>query len=267
MRTFAMAVAATGATIVSAVLSWFVVGVILPAVAKDTTGEAGGFVAPIVAFIVVFGVLALVSWFWPGARRRSWFWLLDAVAGILILLMFAPQISYDITHPGSPQTFIPVLFAVVGSTAAIVGGIAAFLDVRRGSPGWSPSGRAGWVALAVAGLAIGASVSSAMAGGASGGGGGVAAAPTTTGVLNIENIKFADARLTMANGEVLGLFVVNHDSAPHSFDIDALNVHVSVPANTTSAVAIKPTGAGTLEFYCSVPGHKEAGMVGTLTVQ
>jgi uncharacterized cupredoxin-like copper-binding protein len=267
MRTFAMSVAASGVALVALVLGYFLVAVVLPEVARDPSA-AGGFAAPLIAFFVVFAVLGLASWLWPGARRRSWFWVVDTAAGALILLAFAPQIGYDLTHPGTPQGFIVALFAVVGAGAAIIGGVAAFLDVRRGGAGWSRGGRAGWAATAIAALAIGAAATSALAGGGGGAsGGGVAAAPTVTGTLAIENIKFMDTQLSMQNGEVLGLFVTNRDGAPHSFDIDALNLHVTVPANSTSAVAIKPTAAGTLEFYCAVPGHRDAGMVGTVVVQ
>jgi uncharacterized cupredoxin-like copper-binding protein len=37
------------------------------------------------------------------------------------------------------------------------------------------------------------------------------------------------------------------------------------PGDTVSATINAP--AGTYEFYCNVPGHKQAGMFGTLTVQ
>jgi uncharacterized cupredoxin-like copper-binding protein len=65
---------------------------------------------------------------------------------------------------------------------------------------------------------------------------------------------------------VLGLFVENRDTISHSFDIDALDIHVQIPANATVAVAIKPTQAGPLKFYCAVGGHEAAGMAGTIDV-
>ena len=36
---------------------------------------------------------------------------------------------------------------------------------------------------------------------------------------------------------------------------------------STIGVGIEPTGSGSLEFYCSVPGHREAGTVGTINVE
>jgi uncharacterized cupredoxin-like copper-binding protein len=82
----------------------------------------------------------------------------------------------------------------------------------------------------------------------------------------VEKTAFVEGSLEMSNGEVLGLFVVNKDPFPHSFDIDSLDIHVQLPPNSTTAVAIKPSASGSLEFFCGVPGHREAGMVGTIAV-
>ena len=267
MRTFAMSLAAAGAGILAVVMVFFLFSFVLPAIAKDPNSEAAAFLPIIGGFAVVFAVLGLASWLWAGARGRSWFWILDVVAGILVMLLFAPQITFSLTHPADAQQFIPTLLAVLGGGLAIVGGIAAFLDVRRGSPRWTRSGRAGWVVTALAGLAVGAVVTSFFAGSASAGGGGVAEAPTVTGVETAKDVKFTEATLSMKNGEVLGLFVINQDDFGHTFDIDALNIHVALPPHSTTAVAIKPSAPGNLEFYCAIPGHKDAGMVATLTVK
>jgi uncharacterized cupredoxin-like copper-binding protein len=42
---------------------------------------------------------------------------------------------------------------------------------------------------------------------------------------------------------------------------------VQVSPKTTTAVVVQPTGPGRLAFYCSVHGHRAAGMVGTITVE
>jgi uncharacterized cupredoxin-like copper-binding protein len=265
MRTFAMSLAAAGAGILAVVMAYFMFSFVLPALAKDPNSEAGAFLPIIGGFIVIFVVLGLASSLWAGARRRSWFWILDVVAGILVLLLFAPQISFTITHPADQQ-FIPTVLALIGAGLAIIGGIAAFLDVRRGRPTWIRTGRAGWVVTGLAGLVVGAIVTSFFAGSASSASGGVTEAPTVTGVETARDVKFTQTTLSMKNGEVLGLFVINQDDFGHTFDIDAMNIHVALPPHSTTAVAIKPTAAGNLQFYCAIPGHRDAGMVGTLTV-
>ena len=58
----------------------------------------------------------------------------------------------------------------------------------------------------------------------------------------------------------------NEGAAPHNFAIDALKISVDLAPGETKEVVVNAP-AGTYEFYCNVPGHKEAGMVGTLTVE
>ena len=49
----------------------------------------------------------------------------------------------------------------------------------------------------------------------------------------------------------------------HNFSIDALDISVDIAPGETKEVTIKAP-EGEYEYYCNVPGHKEAGMVGTL---
>jgi uncharacterized cupredoxin-like copper-binding protein len=44
-------------------------------------------------------------------------------------------------------------------------------------------------------------------------------------------------------------------------------VHMGAMAGMSASVSFVPTKPGTFEFFCAVPGHKEAGMVGTLIVR
>ena len=50
-------------------------------------------------------------------------------------------------------------------------------------------------------------------------------------------------------------------------DAQAGKVHVYAGPGKAATVTFTPTQAGTYQFVCNVPGHKEAGMVGTATVQ
>ena len=57
------------------------------------------------------------------------------------------------------------------------------------------------------------------------------------------------------------------DDHAMSEDVHDLALHVAAPANGGQAVLeFTPTEAGEYEYYCTVAGHKEAGMVGTLVV-
>jgi plastocyanin len=262
-RTFAMNLVAAGCAVMAAVFVYFLVVLVLP------SAELGA--SPLVGIsatiITIFGVVGLAALVWTGARRRAWFWLVAAVLGAVIVLMNAPYLAYDIVRPADTTGYL-LAIAVVGAAVALVaGGIAASVDVRRARQTWSRSGRAGYVIVGALGVVLGAGVTSIMVGRASAGAAGVADAPTTTDVVTIADTKFIETEVTMSNGDVLGLFVINRDHAGHSFDIDSLGIHVQLPPDSTTAIAIKPAGPGRLEFYCSVPGHREAGMVGTIAVE
>jgi uncharacterized cupredoxin-like copper-binding protein len=58
----------------------------------------------------------------------------------------------------------------------------------------------------------------------------------------------------------------NEGVTAHNFSIDELDISVDQAPGATEEVVINAP-AGTYEFYCNVPGHKEAGMTGTLTVE
>lgn len=58
----------------------------------------------------------------------------------------------------------------------------------------------------------------------------------------------------------------DHD-ADADADIDAGDLHVAhAEAGQTTSAAFTIGAPGTYEVYCSVPGHREAGMTATLTV-
>jgi len=44
------------------------------------------------------------------------------------------------------------------------------------------------------------------------------------------------------------------------------DLHVSAQVGETSMIEFTVNEPGTYQFFCSVPGHKDAGMVGELTV-
>ena len=264
-RTFAMTLVSGGYVVGLAALVLVLILKVLPA-ANEPIGPALFVIAGVL--IAIFGFVGAVSLFWSGAPRRAWFWLAAAAPGLLLVLLKAREIPFDLTHPANTVAFLVTIVAIPAALAIMVGGIVAFLDVRRGRSTWTRTGRAGWVIAAVVGAVIGAASTSVVAAGsAPAGGSGVAEAPTTAGVITAENSKFVETRLNVNGGEVLGLFVINKDGIGHAFDVDSLGIHVQLPANSTTAIVIKPTGPGSLEFYCSVPGHRDAGMAGTINVE
>jgi plastocyanin len=264
VRTFAMTLMSGGYVVGLGALVLVLILKVLP-VANEPIGPFLFAIAG--ALIAMFFFVGAVSMFWSGAPRRAWFWLAATAPGFVLMLLKAREIPFDLAHPANTVAFLVTIVAIPAALAIIVGGIVAFLDVRRGRPTWTRTGRADWVIAVVVGAVIGAASTSVIAGSASAGEGGVADAPTITGVITAENSTFVDTSLNLKVGEVLGLFVINTDGIAHAFDIDSLAIHVQLPADSTTAIAIKPAGPGHLEFYCSVPGHLAAGMTGTITVE
>ncbi|HEY7032357.1 MAG TPA: PQQ-binding-like beta-propeller repeat protein [Thermomicrobiales bacterium] len=85
--------------------------------------------------------------------------------------------------------------------------------------------------------------------------------------VTMVDIAFQPNALTIPANTDVTIQLTNQGASVHTFDIDQLNIHTGdvQPGQSTSVTINAP--AGTYQYYCSIPGHKEAGMVGTLTVQ
>lgn len=88
--------------------------------------------------------------------------------------------------------------------------------------------------------------------------------------VSAEAVEFAftPAALEATAGQVLEVTLVNKGTIEHDFSIDSLGLKVyAAVGKTTTGTTDKALTAGTYEFYCSIAGHREAGMHGTLTVK
>ena len=94
----------------------------------------------------------------------------------------------------------------------------------------------------------------------SGGGETVSFAADPSGAL-----KFQQTEVTAKAGKATISFE-NESQVPHAVEIEGVSgaeTKTITGGKTSVSVDLKP---GKYTFYCPVPGHKEAGMVGTLTV-
>jgi len=81
------------------------------------------------------------------------------------------------------------------------------------------------------------------------------------------NFYFTPNRITVNQGDHVSIVLSNRDGF-HDFVIDALHVRMPVIRQGQFTTArFTADKKGTYEFYCSLPGHKEQGMKGTLIVQ
>jgi plastocyanin len=75
---------------------------------------------------------------------------------------------------------------------------------------------------------------------------------------------FDPDEITATAGEDLAVSLTSEDML-HDFVIDELDAHVAADRGETAEGGLRAE-AGTYTYYCSVPGHRRAGMEGTLTV-
>ncbi len=124
-----------------------------------------------------------------------------------------------------------------------------------------------FIRLTVVGLFLGALLT-ACGGGAGGTGG--------TGSLAIEmgDLYFKPNTLTAKPGQTLQITLDNRGSLEHNFvlyDLDGQTVLFekdAIQPGQKANISLKaPEKPGAYQYVCTVPGHKEGGMVGTLTVQ
>jgi plastocyanin len=80
-------------------------------------------------------------------------------------------------------------------------------------------------------------------------------------------IAFDQTELTAPAGEVT-IELVNDSGIPHNVEVEGNGVEevseTITEGSTDLTLTLEP---GEYEFYCAVPGHREGGMEGTLTVE
>lgn len=82
-------------------------------------------------------------------------------------------------------------------------------------------------------------------------------------------LKFEPATITVKRGTPVRLTLTSTGALEHDWVVDNLDgkkVEVHAAPNASATVEFTPMAAGSYEFHCSIPGHREAGMKGTLVV-
>jgi plastocyanin len=93
------------------------------------------------------------------------------------------------------------------------------------------------------------------------------AAGGTAFTVNIVDLDFDPKAFTIPANTDVKVTATNQGVIQHNFTIDALKIATKLLEGGTSETVTINAAAGTYEYYCSVPGHKLAGMIGTLTVK
>lgn len=86
--------------------------------------------------------------------------------------------------------------------------------------------------------------------------------------IRLADFSFTPRVIAVPAGEPLNLRLVNVGTELHDFTIAAQGIHRATrPAAAAITIGVRTARAGEFEFYCSVTGHRERGMVGRLVVQ
>lgn len=117
-----------------------------------------------------------------------------------------------------------------------------------------------------------------------------APAPQKTEITLVANeFKFEPTSITVTVGQPVTLTIKNKGTMEHDFVIEKINLkdvvqqassmdmghdmagmnydlHVATMGGESNVITFTPVEAGTYDFFCTVKGHKEAGMTGTLVV-
>jgi uncharacterized cupredoxin-like copper-binding protein len=114
--------------------------------------------------------------------------------------------------------------------------------------------------------------------------------PSTAITLDAADFSYTPASVTVPAGEPVTLTLKNSSVVEHDFVIEKIDVesivrkdsgseahhaldeglnvdlHISAQPGDTSVIEFTVSEPGTYTFYCSAPGHKDAGMSGELVV-
>lgn len=212
------------------------------------------------------GAAALLSGALVVATGRRWAPLLAAVPGALTFAVAGRFIMQSLLQPRETLNFgfWMALMAVMGvATVASVAGTAQHYlhPSQRGAPSWIFA-----ILAAIGAASIGAIMVAALPQPALGVQVDAQALARLPGVVS-EDFKWDTTELRARAGQTVTLRLDNADDGPHSFDIDELNVHATMPSNAVALAVFTPEQPGRYTFYCAVGTHAEAGMVGTLVVE
>ncbi|MBB6174500.1 nitrite reductase (NO-forming) [Nocardiopsis mwathae] len=197
----------------------------------------------------------LLDWGW---RTR----LVVLNAGVLLLFLPLPAPVGAVGFGAAAAAFA----AFLGLAAA------ALVRSREGAVTGGAGGAAAWRApLAGAGIGVLLIVFALVAAGlpagttSGGGGSGTAATGTRTVEVELKGMAVSPSRIEVAPGTVLRLEVVNRDTQRHDLRVEDGPRTPMLGEGESHLLEVGPIAAD-LEAWCTVPGHRAAGMSMTIAV-
>jgi plastocyanin len=84
--------------------------------------------------------------------------------------------------------------------------------------------------------------------------------------VGAHDLYFTPSALEVAPGDAT-IELTNHGQVVHNFTVDELGIQVVATPGASIEIEATDLKPGVYQFYCSVSGHRQAGMEGTLTVR
>lgn len=77
---------------------------------------------------------------------------------------------------------------------------------------------------------------------------------------------FSLSEITVKKGDTVRIKVTN-TKGMHDFSLDEFGIRKATPLNDEVTIEFVADKAGSFQYYCSMPGHRQMGQFGTLNVQ
>ena len=84
--------------------------------------------------------------------------------------------------------------------------------------------------------------------------------------VNATSFAFDPDEIEITAGEDVAI-VLSSEDILHDFTVDGLDVHVAADRGETIEGGLRAEEPGEYTYYCTIAGHREAGMAGTLIVE
>ncbi len=84
--------------------------------------------------------------------------------------------------------------------------------------------------------------------------------------VDASNFQFDPDELKISANEEIALDLKSEDG-PHDFAVDGLGLVADVGAGGDTVQRLRIDQPGSYTFFCTLPGHRDGGMEGTLTVK
>ena len=91
--------------------------------------------------------------------------------------------------------------------------------------------------------------------------------PDRTIEIDAFSFGYEPDSIRLTEGEKIRLIVTNNENIRHTFTVPKLNIDVNLRANSVEEIDFIAPMTGDIEFFCTVFGHRPAGMEGNIHIE